>query len=593
MKTFFLCSIGPVQDFIATARKSRDLCYGSWLLSELSKVVAKSISDTYGFKKLIFPSPNNEKLLDPNQAFSVPNKIMVELDQFDPDTANKFKSAMEQFLLDLWDKAKKDIRGPLDTEALAKQQILDIVEFYWAAVPYESDKDYPHAREKAEALLASRKNTRDFEQQDGSNKPKSSLDGFRESVIPREAYPSRKDNDSVRKRMINNLYRHYHAGEAEQLSGVDLLKRLGSSPQPLKFPSTSDLAASSFFERINGGDATKSNEIKIINDIKVRVLEPQGWKVSEIGENRSLVFESRLAEFLPTKEERDQARKELSDILKPFVGDVRPNPYYVLIIADGDNMGKLIDSLETPQKHRDLSKKISAFALDVPAIFETHHGACIYAGGEDILGYLPLQNALACALDLHNQFTSMIFGHSFVDDDGTMKSPTLSGGIVIAHHLTPLSDVFNLARQAEKEAKLLKGKNSLAIVLNKRSGTEKLVKGSWYEIIARLEKMVEMSRKGWISGGTAYELLELHLDLSGIGIPNEQEAIIDEALRIIKRKRKSGSDEKLTKEVTDQFDRWLLKDKLAINELAQEMIIAKEFAGSEDLAKKPIKEVLK
>ena len=41
MKTSMIVSIGPVQDFIATARKSRDLYFGSWLLSELSRLLTK------------------------------------------------------------------------------------------------------------------------------------------------------------------------------------------------------------------------------------------------------------------------------------------------------------------------------------------------------------------------------------------------------------------------------------------------------------------------------------------------------------------------------------------------------------------------
>jgi CRISPR-associated protein Cmr2 len=36
-------ALGPVQDFISTARRSRDLWFGSWLLSELSKAVAHEI----------------------------------------------------------------------------------------------------------------------------------------------------------------------------------------------------------------------------------------------------------------------------------------------------------------------------------------------------------------------------------------------------------------------------------------------------------------------------------------------------------------------------------------------------------------------
>jgi CRISPR-associated protein Cmr2 len=39
----WIISIGPVQEFIASARRSRDLWFGSWLLSELSKAAALRI----------------------------------------------------------------------------------------------------------------------------------------------------------------------------------------------------------------------------------------------------------------------------------------------------------------------------------------------------------------------------------------------------------------------------------------------------------------------------------------------------------------------------------------------------------------------
>ncbi|MCE7920927.1 MAG: hypothetical protein DYG85_15690 [Chloroflexi bacterium CFX1] len=45
MKYLIIFSIGPVQEFIAAARRSRDLWYGSWMLSELSKAAAKAIHD--------------------------------------------------------------------------------------------------------------------------------------------------------------------------------------------------------------------------------------------------------------------------------------------------------------------------------------------------------------------------------------------------------------------------------------------------------------------------------------------------------------------------------------------------------------------
>ncbi len=44
MTFLFIATIGPVQPFIASARRTRDLYVGSTLLSELSKAAAKEIA---------------------------------------------------------------------------------------------------------------------------------------------------------------------------------------------------------------------------------------------------------------------------------------------------------------------------------------------------------------------------------------------------------------------------------------------------------------------------------------------------------------------------------------------------------------------
>lgn len=49
-----LVTFGPVQDFIAQARRTRDVWYGSHLLSELERAAARALVD--GGAKLIFPS---------------------------------------------------------------------------------------------------------------------------------------------------------------------------------------------------------------------------------------------------------------------------------------------------------------------------------------------------------------------------------------------------------------------------------------------------------------------------------------------------------------------------------------------------------
>src|SRR5690606_36119506 len=49
-----LITLGPVQDFIAQARRTRDLWYGSHLLSELGRAAARALLD--GGAQLIFPA---------------------------------------------------------------------------------------------------------------------------------------------------------------------------------------------------------------------------------------------------------------------------------------------------------------------------------------------------------------------------------------------------------------------------------------------------------------------------------------------------------------------------------------------------------
>src|SRR2546430_1080115 len=82
-------SIGPVQDFIASARRSRDLWFGSWLLSELSKATAFAICDgkDENLSRLIFPSVKSINEIDPNSGFNVVNKILAVVDN--PEATGK------------------------------------------------------------------------------------------------------------------------------------------------------------------------------------------------------------------------------------------------------------------------------------------------------------------------------------------------------------------------------------------------------------------------------------------------------------------------------------------------------------------------
>src|SRR5829696_1712564 len=55
MSHVLILTLGPIQDFIETARRTRDLWFGSWLLSELSKATAEAIARVVGIEALVFP----------------------------------------------------------------------------------------------------------------------------------------------------------------------------------------------------------------------------------------------------------------------------------------------------------------------------------------------------------------------------------------------------------------------------------------------------------------------------------------------------------------------------------------------------------
>lgn len=565
MRSLFMCAIGPVQDFIATARRSRDLWYGSWMLSELSKAAAKKVAES-SLNELIFPAPATIAELEPDSDLTVPNRIVAILEGKPETAGEQVKGAVQKRLDELRTEAFDQIKGPFN-ERLAMEQVNSLAEIYWVSVPFEDD--YPRARDQAERLMAARKVTRDFAQAMGDYVPKSSLDGARESVIPKQAYAERGDSEQIRGQKIQSLYQHYHARQGEQLSGVDLLKRLGGKAVSWKFRSTSHLAALPFLEKLGEKKEALLDEIR-------GLFKSSGW--GEIGEQEdgALVFESRLVEWLPAGRLQEQLRINLQKILRKYAGGKSPSPYYALLAADGDNMGLVIDAQKDAEKHRALSQALVRFAQAAPKIIGANLGIPIYTGGDDVLAYLPLHNVLKCASELEKLFRKDLEEFKAFSD-GDEIAPTLSIGIVIAHHLEPLADVLELARQAERRAKLERGKKGLAITLCKRAGADRTASGKWGSFDARLSQLIDLACAEAISSGTAYELLELQRVLSATTIPVEGLAL--EALRIIKRKKETGGKNPINQKVLDAFKTWLTVEKIALDELAKEMIIAGMFAG--------------
>jgi CRISPR-associated protein Cmr2 len=220
--------LGPVQDFIAQARRTRDLWFGSHLLSELSRAAAKAAA-TYG--ELIFPAlgandpelaPCNTLTRDTGPPVSIANKIIAELrPSWDPQVvAQAIRAAVDARWRAIVDKVRKTHEADLadDIDAVWNEQIGSLVEFTAAWAPI--DRDYAATRRQVEAALGGRRRLRDFTsiRHHRDRAPASTLDGGRVSVL---APPGTRPARRAERRLL--------LGDGESLDAVGVVKRRGGA----------------------------------------------------------------------------------------------------------------------------------------------------------------------------------------------------------------------------------------------------------------------------------------------------------------------------------------------------------------------------
>lgn len=477
-----LVTLGPVQDFIAQARRTRDLWYGSHLLSELGRATARSLID--GGAKLIFPSlqAGDAQLAaclaplrtDGTPPQNIANKLLAEVPaKKDP---RKLAQAAREATADYWRSklaapVKKKCDGVLaqNNDAVWREQIDTFLEFAASWLPLG---EYAETRRQLEQAIAGRKQLRDFDRwtQGRGNVPKSSLDGARESVLlpPRQRAP--------------HLVHRYRIADGEQLDAVGMVKRAGGEPD--QFVPVVNVALSSWLERANQvakkqlGDlatACKDQEISRVDRVDLPCVEPFAF-------DGNVLFPSRWRSLFDEQGIQGDANEWGKAHVRPLLsatkkeGLLEPYPYVACLVADGDRMGRAIDGLGSADAHRTFSKALTGFADSARRIVEQQHrGALVYAGGDDVLAFVSLPEALACADSLRNSFKSaMAIACGTLAED---QRPTISIGLGIGHVMESMGDLLSLGRQAEREAK--RDRDSLAVLVDKRSGGARAWRDSW------------------------------------------------------------------------------------------------------------------
>lgn len=587
MPSLLAISIGPVQEFIAAGRKTRDLWFGSRLLSDIAQAAARELATQ---ARLIFPAG-----ITPGSA--VANKLLAETpDGLDPAVlVERARKAAHDELGRHRDAAQEQAtrrRGhDLIDWDLLDRQLQDFLEFYAAWAPLGDD--YQAARQRVERLLAGRKALRDFGPAPTSahgGRPKSSLDPSRESVL-REV---RADDAEGLARLAA-----LRVKRGEHLDGVSLVKRLAADA---RFASVVRVAIDPFIRRAQCdlGDGALEPLLRLAADLNrgpsglVERFDASAGSGLEpyvsFPYDTMLFWDNGQREEGATDDERRLADAFLAEARRLGqqlgIGDL-PTAYAVLH-ADGDRMGAALSGLRSIEDHQSFSRALAGFADAAGRIVRERQGTLVYSGGDDVLAFLPVDRCLDCADALRREFVDRVAPAA----GGAPIS--LSAGIVIVHILEPLHAVLDWARAAEKDAK--QERNALSVALYTRSGGGKAltVRRAWdTNPVATWKQWTEWHYRDQFPDGAAYELRALEHELRELR-KHDGDAVAKllpiETQRILKRKRAEHGRRALGDDAIEAIEA-RLRDEAdpldALGATVDGLILARRLADARRIAEGP------
>lgn len=447
MSNLFLFTIGPVKGFIDNSRKSMDLYAGSRFLSELMAEAAGWAANQENLQ-ILFPCISMESQGGPA---NIPNRLVAEVKSDSEAEMRKMAEKLSEFVKETFRQKCHDMLCEAGIERrgleMAARQWNDFLEVYWVFEKYDS-LDYSEAYERVFTRIQEVKGIRPFSQ---SGEPwgrkcilfpeynaifakKYELDG-------KKVYPYNTNPNYVCD-ITENPYLQYVVKPREALSAIALVKRIYGKKET---------------------DFCSIRHMMLLNrvDSKKELFSEAGIQM-EHGEFMDMV--ANAVYDLDNEQELDEEEYTREVIQKSQIlykrmkeRNVKLSSYYAIIKFDGDNMGDAFRALKTPDKQQELSKKISSFAAEAPGIILSYHGLPVFAGGEDFLGFLPLDGLFDCIAELHDRFLNLV-------------QRNFSVGISIGHLMQPLKEVMEYVDEAEAAAKRMSGKNAAAVNIIKRSG---------------------------------------------------------------------------------------------------------------------------
>lgn len=552
--------IGPVQSWIAQARRTQDLFAGSRILSLLANAGLEAAKADNA--DIVLP------FWDPTYQHGIPNQFVL-LVKGDRDQAQSTATTVKQAILTQWDDLCEDVMGKMQSKAFGGlsfdqdywlEQTKNFIEVYYV-ITARTDS-YQDDNRQLLNLMSTRKQLRSIYSRPEQGF-KCSVTGEHEAMhtLSGGEVASLKDVRTfwniIQKKVPNKAL----LSQGERLCAISAVKRMGheveSDLQIPRFPSTSSIAVMSFRVKVikcivdpdNPEDIETIEAIEAIKDAVGAYLKALEDLFTEAGSDWEDLYFTKdrqcNPETFPYLEENfnlSQLWDNDNKLLKRFMSLDGEWFFEDTLNAHtlGEYLGKNLTSKRVVlTKLSDARKQLVALTKIVkmkPSPYYT----IIHMDGDNMGGLARKFDAWE-EHNLHSkQLSDFAMGQVYTEvennapgrliysggDDVLAFVPlgyglavaskiaeafldktrqTMSAGIVVVHHTHNLQNALDEARRAEQKAKVVDGKGAFALHFLRRSGEKREAVMKWVEGDGRLsvshliKKLTDAMREKHIS----------------------------------------------------------------------------------------------